>query len=138
MSSDIIAHIGVAVKDLDRSIEVYRLITGVEPSEIHEVPDQKVKVAFFAPPSGQPGRIELVAPTSEDSPVKKFLDKRGDGLHHLCVIVDDLNHHLEKLREAGVRLIDETPRTGAEGNRIAFVHPDSTGGVLIELQERAD
>ena len=134
----LIAHIGIAVKDLEESIEKYRLLTGGEPSEIHTVADQKVRVAFFASGSnsetGFP-RIELVTPDDPQSPIAKFLDKRGEGLHHICIPVDDLDQRLRELSTGGVRLIDSTPRIGAEGDRIAFVHPESTGGVLIELQE---
>lgn len=135
----LIAHIGIAVKSIEKSLEQYRLLTGVEPSEIHTLADQKVKVAFFASPSkseaGFP-RIELVAPDDPDSPISKFLEKKGEGLHHICILVDDIVKRLEELSKSGARLIDKEPRLGAEGDLIAFVHPESTGGVLIELQER--
>ena len=136
--NSLIAHIGIAVKSLEKSIEKYRLLTGVEPSEIHTVSDQKVKVAFFASGTGSESgfpRIELVAPDDPDSPIAKFLEKRGEGLHHICIPVEDLDLRLKELSEGGVRLIDKTARIGAEGDRIAFVHPESTGGVLVELQE---
>lgn len=135
----IISHIGIAVKNIEKSLEKYRLLTGVEPSEIHTVTDQKVKVAFFGSESDtDPGfpRIELVAPDDPDSPIAKFLDKKGEGLHHICLFVDDITERLEELSKSGMKLIDEKPRTGAEGDLIAFVHPESTGGVLIELQQR--
>lgn len=135
----LISHIGIAVKDIERSIEQYRLLTGVEPSAIHTVADQKVKVTFFASGSGaETGfpRIELVAPDDPDSPITKFLAKKGEGLHHICILVDDIAKRLEELSKSGARLIDEKPRIGVEGDLIAFVHPESTGGVLVELQER--
>lgn len=120
-------------------MEKYRLLTGVEPSEIHTVADQKVKVAFFGSGSDTDegfSRIELVAADDPDSPIAKFLDKKGEGLHHICLLVDDIAERLEELSKSGMRLIDPKPRTGAEGELIAFIHPESTGGVLIELQQR--
>jgi methylmalonyl-CoA epimerase len=134
----LVAHIGIAVKDLAASIEKYRLLTGVEPSEVHLVPDQKVKVAFLASESDDPEgfpRLELVAPDHPDSPIAKFIERRGEGLHHICLLVENLKERLGELKQAGVRLIDEEPRVGAEGDLIAFVHPSATGGVLIELQQ---
>lgn len=134
----LVAHIGIAVKDLAASIEKYRLLTGVEPSEVHSVPDQKVKVAFLASESDNPEgfpRLELVAPDHPDSPISKFIERRGEGLHHICLLVENLKERIGELKQAGVRLIDEEPRVGAEGDLIAFVHPSATGGVLIELQQ---
>ena len=134
----LVAHIGIAVKDLAASIEKYRLLTGVEPSDVHFVPDQKVKVAFLASESDNPEgfpRLELVAPDHPDSPISKFIERRGEGLHHICLLVENLKERLGELKQAGVRLIDEEPRVGAEGDLIAFVHPSATGGVLIELQQ---
>lgn len=134
----LVSHIGIAVKDLAASLEKYRLITGVKPSEIHAVPDQKVKVAFLASDSDDPEgfpRLELVSADHPDSPITKFIEKKGEGLHHICLLVDDIKERLAELKNAGVRLIDEVPRVGAEGDLIAFVHPSGTGGVLIELQQ---
>ncbi len=137
MSSGKISHIGVAVADLDEAIERYRKLTGDSSPKIETIADQKVKVAIF---SGDDvsvgGRIELVAATSPDSPVARFIERRGEGLHHVCIYVDDLDARLAELKAAGIRLIDEMPRTGAEGGRIAFVHPSAGNGVLIELEER--
>jgi methylmalonyl-CoA/ethylmalonyl-CoA epimerase len=135
-----VSHIGIAVFDLEDAVERYTLLLGGPPERIQEVPDQKVRVAIFSgsgdgdAPSG--GRVELLTPISEDSPISGFLERRGEGLHHICIYVKDIEKKLVELREAGVRLIDETPRTGAEGNRIAFVHPKDMNGVLIELEER--
>ncbi|MBI5267069.1 MAG: methylmalonyl-CoA epimerase [candidate division Zixibacteria bacterium] len=137
MSAPTISHLGIAVKDLDAAIRLWSLALGRGPSLVTEVADQKVKVAVFpAGPTGG-GRIELVAPTSPDSPVSRFLATRGEGLHHVCIYVDDIEAHLRQFKSAGVRLIDETPRLGAEGHRIAFVHPSGMNGVLLELEERS-
>ena len=125
-------HIGIAVADLDAAIELYHSLFGAGPDSIEEVPEQKVRAAFFA--AGECS-IELLHPTAEDSPIAKFLARRGDGVHHISFAVPNLERALDELRERGVRLIDETPRTGVHGKRIAFLHPKSTGGVLIELAE---
>lgn len=139
MADTLISHIGVAVADLDRAVEQYTLITGAPPVLTTDVPDQKVTVAMFAAGGSHAGgRIELVAPTSPDSPIAKFIAGRGEGLHHICIYVSDIEARLEAMKAEGCRLIDETPRVGAEGNRIAFVHPASGHGVLIELEEKAD
>jgi methylmalonyl-CoA/ethylmalonyl-CoA epimerase len=135
MRDDLISHIGIAVTDLEKSIRSYELLTASRVGAISEVADQKVRVAMFG--GHGRARIELVAPTSPDSPIARFLQRRGEGLHHVCVYVDDLDKRLSELRAAGVRLIDEQPRVGADGNRIAFVHPLGAGGVLVELEERA-
>jgi methylmalonyl-CoA/ethylmalonyl-CoA epimerase len=131
-----ISHIGIAVPDLDAAVERYKLLTGVADPQITEVPEQKVRVAIF--PAATPGgaRIELLEPTSPDSPIAGFLAKRGGGLHHLCLYTDDITARLAELSTAGVKLIDKTPRTGAEGGRIAFVHPADLNGVLVELEEK--
>ncbi len=128
-----ISHIGIAVADLEKALRQYRLLTGRSETLTKEVADQKVKVAVF---HAEGGSIELVSPTASDSPVASFLKKRGEGLHHICLYVDDIESTLAELKKKGVRLIDETPRIGAEGKKIAFVHPASTHGVLIELEER--
>ncbi|UCD63714.1 MAG: methylmalonyl-CoA epimerase [Candidatus Zixiibacteriota bacterium] len=138
MEKPLVSHIGIAVSDLESAIEKFSRITGVTSPEIHTVEDQKVKVAMFGPAESEASgstRIELVAPTSADSPVAGFLALRGEGLHHICLYVDDLQARLTELKKAGLKLIDETPRTGADGCLIAFVHP-SAAGVLIELQQR--
>jgi methylmalonyl-CoA/ethylmalonyl-CoA epimerase len=123
-------HIGIAVKSIDSHIPFYRDIMGMKFEGIEEVAEQKVKVAFFA--VGE-SRIELLEPTSPDSPVAKFMEKNGEGIHHVAYEVEDLEAALDGLRSANVRLIDETPRCGAHGTRIAFLHPKTTGGVLTEL-----
>lgn len=135
----LISHIGIAVKNLSSAIESYKLLTGSDPVVIEEIPDQKVKVAIFDDvPQGSTlgGRIELVTATSPDSKIAQFIDKQGEGLHHICVYVDDIEKKLAELSGSGVRLIDTEPRVGAGGSRIAFVHPAGFGGVLLELEER--
>lgn len=139
MADSVISHLGIAVRDLDAAVKLWKILLGSKPVLIADVPDQKVRVAIFANGltySG--GRIELVAPTSPDSPIQKFLDSRGEGLHHVCVYVQNLDHRLNELTSAGVKLIDKVPRIGAEGHRIAFVHPMGTGGVLLELEEKPE
>ena len=135
----LISHIGIAVDDLEAAIASYELLLGCKPILVTEVKDQKVKIAMFSPSatdSSTGGRIELLAGTDQDSPISRFIDKRGQGLHHTCIYVDDIEATLARLLAAGIRLIDQTPRIGVEGNKIAFVHPKGTNGVLIELEER--
>ncbi len=135
MADQLISHVGIAVSDLSDAIAHYRLLTDSEPAT-GEVADQKVKIAMFPGDDHDRSRIELLAATSPDSPIAKHIERRGEGLHHLCVFVDDIDKKLAELNAAGVRLIDQTPRIGADGNRIAFVHPAESHGVLIELEER--
>jgi methylmalonyl-CoA/ethylmalonyl-CoA epimerase len=125
-----IDHVGVAVADLAAARRLWDLVLGQEPA-CDVVGTQKVETAMY------PCGIELVAPTSDDSPISRFLSKRGDGIHHVTVEVDDIEAHLARLKDAGVRLINETPTPGHGGCRVAFLHPASTGGVLVELKENA-
>ncbi|HHI01082.1 MAG: methylmalonyl-CoA epimerase [Thermococcus sp.] len=127
-------HIGIAVKNLEDAIKIWESL-GLKVEEIEEVPDQKVRTAIFH--AGET-RIELLEATAEDSPIAKFIEKRGEGIHHIALGVDNIEEHLEKLKEKGFRLIDEKPRIGAGGAKIAFVHPKSVGGVLLELCEREE
>ncbi len=124
-----ISHIGIAVKDLDEAAKFYQKL-GLEVESTEVVESQKVKVAFI---SVGDVRIELLAATSEDSPIAKYIEKRGEGIQHLALSVDDLPEELEKAEEKGIRLIDKAPRPGAHGADIAFLHPKSTNGVLLEL-----
>ncbi len=124
-----ISHIGIAVKDLDQGIAFYEKL-GLKLEAIEEVPSQKVKVAFF--PCGDT-RIELLSPTAEDSPVAKFIENKGEGIQHLAFAVDDLPAALSTVEADGIRLIDKEPRPGAHGADIAFLHPKSSLGVLIEF-----
>ena len=126
-----IDHIGIAVESLSEALEPW-LKAGFEPAGEEEVEDQGVRVAML--PAGE-SRIELLEASRPDSPVARFIKKRGPGIHHLAVRVDDIDAKLEELRRAGVRLIDEVPRPGARGTRIAFIHPSSMNGVLLELVE---
>jgi methylmalonyl-CoA/ethylmalonyl-CoA epimerase len=126
-----IDHIGVAVVSLDDALGIYRAL-GLEEAHREEVPSQKVRTAFL--PVGE-SRIELLEPTSEDSPVAKFLAKRGPGVHHVCFSVDDLEEALDALASQGFRLLHRTPVPGADGKRVAFLHPDAGHGLLIELSE---
>jgi len=132
-----ISHIGIAVDDLEKAVEVYSEILGYPPAHTEVVAEQKVKVAMFAAKDDpDSGHIELLAGTDDSSPVAKFIAKRGQGLHHMAILVDDIEQKLKSMREKGYRLIDEIPKIGAGGKKIAFVHPASTGGVLLELQEK--
>lgn len=130
---DKIDHIGVAVHNLDDALNFYQNQLELECGGVEEVPDQKVKVAFI--PVGE-SNIELLEPTTSDSPVKKHLEKKGSGVHHVAMHVEDLEKSLEDLKNKGVRLIDEEPRDGAHGAKIAFIHPKSTGGILLELCQK--
>ncbi len=136
MSFKKVDHVAIAVPNLEESIALYQSLLGKAPEHIEEVAEQKVKAAFFG--VGE-SNLELLFPTSPDSPISKFLEKSPKGgLHHICLEVSNIDEHLEKLKAQGVKLIDETPRIGAHNKRIAFVHPKSTGGVLIELSEPQD
>ena len=131
-----IAHIGIAVDNLDKAIEIYTELLGYGPSETAEVADQQVAVAIFSGDNCDQGAIELLAARGDSSPIKAFIDKHGPGLHHIAILVDDIESKLADLKHKGYRLIDETPRIGATGKKIAFIHPRSLSGVLVELRER--
>jgi len=128
-----IDHIGVAVNNLNEALAVYEKALGLKPEKVTVVDSQKVKVAFLQVGDS---RIELLEPISKDSTLKAFLEKRGEGIHHIALEVVRIDDMLKKLKNQGVTLIDETPRAGAEGGRIAFIHPKSVKGVLLELCER--
>ncbi|MFN8581459.1 MAG: methylmalonyl-CoA epimerase [Gemmatimonadaceae bacterium] len=125
-----IAHIGIAVSELERILPLYRDLL-----RMPEVPLDDADSARIAGVAAGESLVELLEGASPDSPITKFITKRGPGIHHICFAVDDLDDTLARVRAAGIRLIDETPRIGAEGKRIAFLHPSSTAGVLIELSE---
>lgn len=125
-----INHLGIATKGIDEALKFWSDALGLENVHTEVVEDQKVRVAML--PLGE-SRIELLEPTSDDSPISKFLEKRGGGIHHIAVEVTDLEASLAQLKEKGMRLIDESPRIGAEGCLVAFVHPSSANGVLLEL-----
>lgn len=125
-------HVAIAVKDLDAAIALYKDALGLELAEIEEVPEQQVRTAIFG--HGM-GRVELICPTTSDSGVAKFLEKRGEGLHHICIEVDDIEGAIAALKAKGAPMIDEKPKIGAGGAKIAFVHPKGMKGVLTELRE---
>lgn len=128
-----IDHIGVAVENLEKSLQIYSGLLGLESGGTEEVAEQKVKVAFI--PVGE-SEIELIESTSPDGPIARFIASRGPGIQHIAFRVEDIEKALEELKAQGVRLIDEKPRYGAGGARIAFLHPKETQGVLVELCER--
>ena len=125
-----IAHVGIALEALNSALPFYRDILGLNPVEISDSDGANIE-AFSAGES----LVELLEPAAPDTPIGKFIARRGPGIHHICFAVPDLDAVLEKCRVAGVRLIDDVPRLGAEGKRIAFLHPSSTSGILIELSE---
>jgi len=125
-------HIGIAVKNLADSAKLYEML-GIPQAGVEEVAEQKVRVSFF--PVGD-SEIELLESTSPDGPIAKYIEKNGEGIQHLALRVDNLEAALAELKAKGVRLIDEKPRYGAGGAKIAFVHPKATGGILLELSER--
>lgn len=125
-----INHLGIATRDIAEALKFWSDALGLENVHTEIVEDQKVRIAML--PLGE-SRIELLEPTSEDSPISKFLEKRGGGIHHIAVEVEDIEASLAKLKSQGMRLIDESPRIGAEGCLVAFIHPSSANGVLLEL-----
>jgi methylmalonyl-CoA/ethylmalonyl-CoA epimerase len=126
-----IAHIGIAVRGLDESVSFYRDVLGMP-----DVPLDDADGANIAGLAAGDTLVELLEAQHPDTPIGKFVAKRGPGIHHICFAVDDLDGTLARCRDAGLRLIDETPRLGAEGKRIAFLHPSATAGVLVELTEQ--
>lgn len=128
-----IDHIGIVVKDIETALKVYRDALGLELVKTEFVPEQAAKIAFL--PAGE-SEIELVEPTSDDSGVARFLTRRGEGVHHICLEVEDIEVTLAQLAAQGMELIDERPRAGSDGQKYAFVHPKSAHGVLVELYER--
>ena len=127
-----INHVAVVVDDMEKALSFWRDALGIGLHELRDVPAEKSQVAFL-PLEGS--EVELVMPTSDDSGIAKYLAKRGPGMHHICLEVDDIVGMLAQLRVKGVRLINEEPRTGADGKKYAFIHPESTSGVLVELYE---
>ncbi len=125
-------HVAILVSDLDAAVKLYRDVYGLELAEIEEVPTEQVRVAIFG--HGH-GRIELVSPMGPDSPMAKAIEKRGEGLHHVCLEVPDVEKAMAALRAQGAPLLDEKPRPGAGGAKVAFVHPKGSRGVLVELKQ---
>jgi len=133
MNATVVDHIGIAVNSIDEALGFWELSLGVKCTGRETVEEQKVTTAFLPIKESE---IELLEATSEESPIAKFIEKRGEGIHHIAVRVDDLEACLAELKAKGVKLIDETPRKGAGGAMIAFIHPKATGGVLLELSQR--
>ena len=132
-----IDHIGIAVGSLSESLTFFRDALGLELDRPEDVASQRVRAQFLFTADGPDGaKLELLEATAEDSPIAKYIAKRGAGLHHVALRVDDIDAALAELKTRGVRLIDDTPRPGAHGTRVAFIHPASTHGVLVELVER--
>jgi len=129
-----IDHVAIIVRNIEQALDFYRDTLGITPSEIKEVPTEQVRIAFL--PMGGPdgSEIELIEPTTPDSSLAKFLDKRGEGLHHICLQVDDIDAALAEMQEKGAPVLDKQPRIAAEGRAI-FIHPRATNGVLLELLE---
>ncbi|MBY8998179.1 MAG: methylmalonyl-CoA epimerase [Candidatus Thorarchaeota archaeon] len=134
MSVEKIDHIGIAVESIEKWLGFYTDVLGLDYTGSEEIEEQKVRVAFLKIGESQ---IELLEPTSDDSPIAKFIEKRGSGIHHIAVKVDDIDAALARHHEAGAHLIDKEPRTGAHNMRIAFIHPKTSGGVLLELCEES-
>jgi methylmalonyl-CoA/ethylmalonyl-CoA epimerase len=127
-----IDHVAMVVEDLEASLSFWRDGLGLELTQIEDVPAEKSRVAFLPVGSGE---VELVNPTSDDSGSKRYLEKRGPGMHHLCLEVDDIEGMLKQLKDRGIQLINELPVNGLGGKRYAFIHPKSANGVLVELYE---
>ena len=133
MKPMVVDHIGIAVKSIEESLKFWEETIGIKCHGVEEVVEQKVKTAFLPIKDTE---VELLEGTSEESPVSKFIEKKGEGMHHLAIRVDNIEEALGELKAKGVRLIDEKPRKGAGGALIAFIHPSVTGGVLLELSQR--
>ncbi len=129
-----INHIAILVSDLESPLNFWRDALGLELTQVEEVPGEQARIAFL--PTGD-SEIELVQPTTEDSGLARYLDKRGPGMHHICLEVDDIDGMLAQLKEKGIQLINEVAKVGSDGRRYAFVHPKSASGVMVELYELA-
>ena len=127
-----INHVAVVVDDMEKALAFWRDGLGMDLHELRDVPAEKSRVAFLPLPGSE---VELVQPTTDDSGIAKYLAKRGPGMHHICLEVDDIDGMMTQLKTKGMRLINEEPRTAADGKRYAFVHPESTSGVLVELYQ---
>ncbi len=131
-----IDHVAIIVRNIEQALTFYRDTLGIEPSEVKEVPTEQVRIAFL--PMGGPGgsEIELIEPTTPDSSLTKFLDKRGEGMHHICLEVENIDDALQEMQAKGAAVLDKQPRIAAEGRAI-FLHPKGTNGVLLELLEKS-
>ena len=127
-----ISHVAVVVDDMEKALRFWRDALGMDLHELRDVPAEKSQVAFLPLPGSE---VELVKPTTDDSGIAKYLARRGPGMHHICLEVDDIDEMLKQLRSKDIRLINEEPRTAADGKKYAFIHPESTAGVLVELYQ---
>ena len=125
-------HVAIVVDDMEKSLLFWRDALGIELHQLHDVPAEQSQVAFL-PVAG--AEVELVKPTTDDSGIAKYLAKRGPGMHHICLEVDDIEGMMTQMKTNNIRLINEEPRTAADGKKYAFIHPESTGGVLVELYQ---
>ena len=132
MTSPTLVHIGICATDLDTSLRFWRDALGMELHGLRDVPAEKSQVAFLPLPGSE---VELVKPTTDDTGVAKYLAKHGPGMHHICLEVDDIEGMMSQLKSKGIRLTSEEPRTAADGKKYAFIHPESTSGVLVELYQ---
>jgi methylmalonyl-CoA epimerase len=130
-----IDHVAIIVRDIEQALVFYRDMLGITPAEIKEVPSEQVRIAFLLPGGPAGSVIELIEPTTTDSSLARFLEKRGEGLHHICLEVENIDATLAEMQEKGVPVLDKQPRIAAEGRAI-FLHPKGTNGVLLELLER--
>ena len=131
-------HIAIAVKNLDSAEKIFKDTIGLKITHKEEIPEQGVRATMLQPTSGQGTAIELLEALDDDSPIAKFLKKRGEGIHHICFYVDNLEAKLNELKNKGIKLIDEKPRIGAYETKVAFIHPSSMNGVLVELAEKPE
>jgi methylmalonyl-CoA/ethylmalonyl-CoA epimerase len=132
-----IDHIAIVVQDLDAALGVYRDVLGLPLERVEEVPAEKAKVAFLPLPEGD-GEVELVQPTADDTGIARYLAKRGEGMHHICFVVDDIQAAMGTMAASGLQVLEEEPRVGSQGQKYVFIHPKTAHGVLIELYERPD
>jgi len=130
-----IDHVAIIVRNLEQALVFYRDTLGIEPGLIKEVPTEQVRIAFLPMGGSEGSEIELLEPTSPDSSLTKFLEKRGEGMHHICLEVDDIDAAMQEMQEKGAAVLDKQPRIAAEGRAI-FLHPKGTNGVLLELLEK--
>jgi methylmalonyl-CoA/ethylmalonyl-CoA epimerase len=129
-----VEHVGIAVKNLDEAVRVYRDVLGFKLEGIQTLAERKLRIALFS--TGGETQIELLESLDKDNTIAKFVETRGEGIHHFAVETDDIEASLENLKKSGAALIDEKPRAGAEGKQVAFIHPKSTKGVLLELVKK--
>ncbi len=136
MSKDgFLYHVAIAVKDIKKAEEMYSKLLGLQVIHREDVINYGVKTSMLCSKSGEGTAVELIEPLDENSPISQFLEKRGEGVHHICFLVDDIESSLQALKKEGVRLIDEHARPGSYNSKVAFIHPSSTNGVLVELAE---